>query len=90
MAIDLKYGKVTMEKGDVGEDEPVIVFRAQDMLVPKLLGYYHLFCLKAGSPRHHLDAILNAREKIIAWQIEHVTQIKVPSSDSLRKDPNAT
>jgi hypothetical protein len=82
MAIDLKYGKVTMEKGDVGEDEPVIVFRAQDSILPKLLAYYHLFCLKEGSPKHHLDAILNARGKIVLWQKDHHTQ--VPRSDSLK------
>jgi hypothetical protein len=82
MAIDLKYGKVTMEKGDVGEDEPVIVFRAQDSILPKLLAYYHLFCLKEGSPKHHLDAILNARGNIVLWQKDHHTQ--VPRSDSLK------
>jgi hypothetical protein len=82
MPIDLKYGRVILEKGDVGEDEPVIVFRAQDALLPKLLGYYHLFCLKAGSPRHHLHAILNARETIMNWQKDHHTQI--PRSDSLK------
>jgi hypothetical protein len=84
MAIDLKYGKVTMEKGDVGEDEPVIVFRSQDILLPKLLAYYLLLCLKAGSPRHHLNAIMNAREAIMNWQKNHHTQ--VPRSDSLRDE----
>lgn len=88
MAIDLKYGRVTMEKGDVGEDEPVIVFRSQDSLLPRLLGYYHLICVEAGSPQHHLTAISRARENIVNWQKDHYT--KVPSSDSLREEePNA-
>ena len=30
MGIDAKYGRVTTERGDIGEDEPVVVFRAQD------------------------------------------------------------
>lgn len=82
MAIDAKYGRVTVENGSIGEDEPVVVFRAQDALLPKVLMYYHLFCLKAGSPRRHLGAILDALSNVEAWQREHST--KVPSSDGLR------
>ena len=81
MAIDLKYGRVTTEHGTIGEDEPVVVFRAQDETLPKLLAYYHLFCVKEGSPRHHLDAIMDAREKVLEWQKDHHTQ--TPRSDSL-------
>jgi len=84
MAIDLKYGRVTMEKGDVGEDEPVIVFRAQDSLLPKLLSHYLYLCINAGSPNHHLNAILNVRQFIMNWQKNHHTQ--VPRSDSLRDE----
>lgn len=81
MGIDTKYGRVTTERGSIGEDEPVVVFRAQDKLVPKLLAYYHLFCLRAGSPRRHLDAILDARDAVERWQASHRTQ--VPRSDGM-------
>lgn len=80
MGIDLKYGKVTLENSNVGEDEPVVVFRATDKLLPKVLAYYHSFCLKDGSPRHHLDLILDSREAVIAWQQEHGS--RVPNSDA--------
>ncbi len=53
MAIDNKYGKVTLEHGTIGEDEPVVVFRATDSFLPKLLAYYHSFCLRGGSPRQN-------------------------------------
>jgi hypothetical protein len=79
MAIDLKYGRVTLERGTIGEDEVVVVFRAQDALLPKVLAYYHLFCLRAGSPRRHLDMILDARETVEEWQDSNKT--KTPSSD---------
>lgn len=75
MAIDAKYGRVTLEHGSIGEDEPVIVFRAQDSLLPKLLAYYHLFCLKAGSPRPHLDLILSSREKVLEWQTKNQSRV---------------
>lgn len=80
MGYDRKYGKVTLEHGNIGEDEPVVVFRAQDILLPKLLAYYHLFCLKAGSPRRHLEIILNTKEIVEQWQDENNT--KVPDSKS--------
>jgi hypothetical protein len=80
MGIDRKYGKVTTEFGNIGETEPVVVFRAQDKILPKLLAYYHLFCLKAGSPRRHLDIILNTLAVIEDWQNRHST--KIPTSES--------
>ena len=78
MAKDLKYGKVTLEKSSIGEDEPVVVFRARDKLLLKVLAYYHLFCLKEGSPRKHLDLILDAHKIVKDWQSTNET--KVPDS----------
>lgn len=82
MGIDLKYGKVTLEHGDIGEDEPVIVFRAKDALLPKLLTYYHLFCMKAGSPKRHLDLIYETRQRIIDWQKDVRNRTKIPDSEA--------
>ncbi len=83
MAIDHKYGRVTLEHGTIGEDEPVFVFRATDKFLPKVLAYYHLFCLSGGSPRRHLDIILNGRDTVIAWQERHETF--TPSSEASRE-----
>jgi hypothetical protein len=80
MAVDKKYGRVTLEHGDIGDDEPVIVFRARDGLVPKLLAYYALFCMKAGSPRFHVDIVLDRREDFLAWQAANPDLVRVPSS----------
>lgn len=79
MAIDGKYGRVTIEHGSIGEDEPVVVFRAQDILLADLLGEYYELCAEARSPQRHLDLIVATRDKIEAWQAEHHTQ--VPRSD---------
>lgn len=84
MAVDGKYGKVTLEHGTIGEDEPVVVFRAADMLLPKLLGYYHLFCLKIGAPRRHLDLILTTRSEVLAWQHDNPDLTGAPNSESSR------
>lgn len=82
MGVDTKYGRVTTERGTIGEDEPVVVFRAHDALLPNLLADYHLMCADAGSPSHHLELILDTREQVVAWQKENHTQ--TPRSDSLK------
>lgn len=79
MAIDLKYGRVELEKGTIGEDEPVFVFRAQDRLLPYLLTMYEALCESAGSPAAHLTGIDAAREAIMEWQEDH--HVQVPRSD---------
>lgn len=86
MGIDNKYGRVTLEHGSIGEDEPVVVFRARDPHLPKLLGYYLLFCLKGNSPKHHITLILNTRDKIVEWQKNHKTQI--PASTTWNEREN--
>jgi hypothetical protein len=75
MAIDRKYGRVTTERGDIGEDEPVVVFRAQDQLLPELLAAYRRMCEDAGSPRHHLDGITETQGVVLGWQATHRTQV---------------
>lgn len=84
MAIDGKYGRVTLQHGDIGEDEPVIVFRAKDALLPKVLMYYHLFCLKAGSPERHLSLIMRTLRQVQEWQSLPANGTKVPDSENSR------
>lgn len=79
MAVDGKYGRVTLEHSTIGEDEPVVVFRAQDRLLPKVLKVYRIMCELAGSPAHHLELIDQTAARVKAWQAENHTQI--PRSD---------
>lgn len=78
MAKDLKYGDVSTERGSIGPEEPVFVFRAQDELLPTVLAYYRSLCVGAGSPERHLDAITDAKHAIETWQLANPT--KVPES----------
>ena len=84
MGYDRKYGRVTTEHGEIPEDEPVIVFRARDRLLPKVLAYYRLFCWKAGSPRRHLGMIDDSVVAIEAWQAKHPDQVRTPDSERSR------
>lgn len=78
MAIDRKYGRVTLERSTIDDDEPVVVFRAQDALLPDLLHIYVEMCRNAGSPERHLEGVAIARHDVVEWQETHPT--KVPQS----------
>lgn len=83
MAIDNKYGRVSFsEPNTIGEDEPVVVFRAADPLLPKVLAYYRLFCWKVCSPKLHLAAIDHSQERIEDWQRANREQVRVRPSSS--------
>lgn len=82
MAIDSKYGRVTLEKGTIGEDEPVVVFRSQDRLLPRVLEYYADLCREEGSPPEHLEGLQASRQRVLDWQGTHHTQ--TPQSAPVR------
>lgn len=82
MPIDLKYGRVTLEnQRNVGDDEPVFVFRAQDALLPAVLAFYLKACRNNGSPTRHTTAVEHALDRVITWQEIHPT--KIPTSNGL-------
>jgi hypothetical protein len=83
MAIDLKYGQVTLEHGNIGEDEPVIVLRAKDKVLPTLLYVYEQLCAAQGSPERHLKLIEESRHRIEDWEREN--GVKVPDSEASRE-----
>lgn len=82
MPIDNKYGRVTVERGTIGEDEPVVIFRAQDALLPKVLDIYRFLCEVAGSPSQHLTKIREAAQVVKGWQAQNYT--KTPTSDPIK------
>lgn len=86
MPIDNKYGRVTLEHGNIGEDEPVFIFRGQDIIVPRLLGAYLQLCIEAGSPDQHLKLILEGMTQIRDWQETHHPRIPDSSSYYERLD----
>lgn len=74
MPLEGKYGRVTTERGTIGDDEPVFLFRAQDRLLPDVLRGYIELCEAAGSPTHHIDVIRRDIRVIEEWQATHFTQ----------------
>lgn len=85
MGYDSKYGKVTTEHGDIPDDEPVIVFRAQDKLSTDVLTAYYWLCEENGSPERHLKLIKATQAQFGAWQEAHKQQVKIPDSERSRE-----
>ena len=85
MGYDSKYGKVTTEHGDIPDDEPVIVFRAQDKLSADVLAAYHRLCAENGSPERHLNLIAATQARFKVWQRAHKQQVKIPDSERSRE-----
>lgn len=84
MGYDGKYGKVTTEHGDIPDDEPVIVFRARDKIVPAMLRFYMEMCEANGSPGRHIDLIQGTQRQITQWQLDHKDQVRQPDSERSR------
>jgi hypothetical protein len=84
MGYDGKYGKVATEHGDIPDDEPVIVFRAQDRLSVSVLRAYFELCRVAGSPQRHLSLVSGTIRRFTDWQEAHPGQLKVPDSERSR------
>lgn len=78
MAIDAKYGEIQVSHGTIGEDEPVVLFRAQDAHLPNLLRIYESICTAHGSPWEHVESIDDARIKVELWQEQHGDRVKLP------------
>jgi hypothetical protein len=74
MAISSKYGKVTTEKGDIPEDEPVFIFRPKDGFAVEALNHYWALCRDGGASEEFLDSLEYAVHQIDRWTDE----VKIP------------
>jgi hypothetical protein len=81
MGYDRKYGIVTTQNGDIPEDEPVIVFRGRDRLLPAVLNIYMELCEIADSPERHIELVSGTYEVVSAWQRANPDKVKTPDSE---------
>lgn len=80
--IDGKYqtsGDITKLDGTpVPQDEPLILFRGKDKLLPRLLEMYKQLCQDGGSPQNHLDLLQQRIDEIKEWQDSNLDKVKIP------------
>lgn len=75
MGISAKYGRITTEKGDIPEDEPVFLFRASDKTLPTILSRYYGMCQEMGTTAEQLQFLDKAIHDIVAWQASNFTEV---------------
>lgn len=81
MAVDARYGKVTVEHepgNPLGEDEPVFVLRARDVVAPGTVERYAQDCEFYGAPTEHVESIRRAAVALQKWQDANPDLVKTP------------
>jgi len=80
MAFDGKYGRITTEYGDIPDDEPVLIFRAQDVTTPRVAEYAARVAGEVGATQGHKRGLRDAAAYIRHWQRVHRDRVKVPDT----------
>lgn len=70
MPKELKYGNVTLQKGDIPANEPVFLFRARDILAEKYIRMYAEERRERGCTAKELSNLLNAAEMFRNYDIK--------------------
>ena len=86
--IDDKYGvrqddsgricKYTNPDVSIPDDEPLIVFRAQDKMSLPMLEQYAASCREAGSPPRFMASLYRRMADFADWQATNRLSVKVP------------
>jgi hypothetical protein len=78
MAHDAKYGRVTTEKKDIPDDEPVFLIRAQDEGAVSAINGYAEVAYSVGASDAFVEWVRTIADEIRDWQEEHRDRVKVP------------
>ena len=80
--IDGKYktdGNVTKLDGTpIPDDEPLVLFRAKDKLLPQLLEDYNKLCQDAGCQAQQVETLGPLIQQVKDWQATHQDKVKLP------------
>ncbi len=79
MAYDRKYGKVTIERGTIGDDEPVFLIRSRDRAAPAAIRAYAIAAERAGADEAMVAEVRAAAVVVAEWQCEHPDLVRVPT-----------
>jgi hypothetical protein len=79
VADDLKYGRITTEKKAIPDDEPVLLFRGQDIFTPLVAQVYLNILAQHHMENTALAAIMErGLLRLKAWQEAHPERLKIP------------
>lgn len=76
--VPLLSGKAGQILGHLGRDEPVFIFRAQDILSTMVIKQY-LSLVEIYNPNNLLlESIIDSMNEFIAWQQQNPEKVKLP------------
>jgi hypothetical protein len=78
---DFKGYLVTHPEKRFHDGEPVIVFRAQDQLLPDVLEFYQITLEMNNAGVGQLDAISTVMDWVDEWQAENPMLLKIPDHE---------
>ena len=80
--IDGKYktdGNITKLDGTpIPDDEPLVLFRAKDKLLPQLLEEYKKLCQDAGCQSQQVETLGPLTQQVRDWQVANPDKVKLP------------
>lgn len=71
MAQSSKYGRVTTEFGDIGDDEPVFLIRGRDLIAPRIIDEYARQASFHSSPDRHVTTAREEARRVEQWQADN-------------------
>lgn len=78
MALDAKYGQVTVELGDIPEDEPVFLIRAQDSAAGQIVRQYAQVVAGHGATPEFYESVHKVADDIDRWQEANPDKVGTP------------
>lgn len=78
MGNDLKFGRITTERGDIPADEPLFLIRGKDASAPAAIERYAEEAQAVGAAADLVETCRERAEQIRAWQLAHPERVKVP------------
>lgn len=65
--VDLKYGKITTERGSIPDDEPVFLIRASDSCAADAIVEYHRIACEQGATTEFTGSVVMALKRFAEW-----------------------
>jgi hypothetical protein len=81
--IDRKYATTgdiirKLDNSVLPPDEPLILFRGRDRLLPQMLDYYMSLKVEVGSTKERFNVLQSDIDAIKQWQNSHPDRLRTP------------
>ena len=76
------YNRIQDPENKIPKDEPVCLFRGQDVFITKVLAYYISLVAESGGDQKIIESLSNHIKEIIKWQGSNFAKLPdMPKND---------